>query len=216
MHASLEQLISLRDDEPVALEVQQHLRACDDCARALDQLTALRDGLTGLADPVPPPDVWQRIAAEAADAAPAGRRRGAWLPTAGAALAASVIAAVLLVNMRMQVPAAAPGTTAGGPLMAAAGAEKTQNLDQLKAQSRYLEHAVLSLDRNADQMVVSAGSASTVAALQDRIALLDDEINNISARPDSAEQMKQLWRQRVDLLQSLAAVRYAQVVNNGI
>jgi hypothetical protein len=214
MHASLEQLISLRDDEPVPLAVQQHLRACGECAHALDRLTIMRDGVVALEDPALPADAWRRITA--AHDTPAVRPQGTSQLAVGLGVAASIVVALLFAGLRMQVPAVVPATMTDGALLAAAGAEKTPDLDQLKAQSRYLEHAVLTLDHSADQMVVSAGSASTVAALQDRIALLDDEINSASAGPAGDGQVAELWRRRVDLLQSLAAVRYAQVANNGI
>ena len=210
MHASIEQLIGLRDEEPVAAEVQQHVRACTQCAAALNGLLAARERLGGLADPVPAPDAWQRIVMASERSA----RRRRWLPVAGMGVAASAAAvAVLLMNLHLAQPQA-QNTLAVTPVTTL----KPADVNQLMAQSRYLERAVLRLDDHADHMVVSAGTASTIAALEDRIALVDYEINSASGSGVSNDDphVAQLWKQRVDLLQSLAAVRYAQVANAGI
>lgn len=207
MHASLEQLISLRDEEPVALEVQQHVRGCEYCARVLNELAAVREGLASLPDPLPPADAWGRIAAPRQ--AGAGFRRR-WLPAAGIGLVASVVAALLVVNPPLRRSPEAPVTT---PV----NATQAVDIGQLQAQSQYLERAVLELNGNTAAMPVSADTANTIAALEDNIALVDDEINNAPVQAESNSQLAQLWKKRVDLLQSLAAVRYAQVAdNNGI
>jgi|SRR6185312_469589 len=207
MHASLEQLIGLRDEEPVSVEVQQHVRGCGECAAALNGLLAARDRLTALADPLPPAGAWQRIAA-ASDRSVRCRR---WLPAAGVGLAASVTAVALLVNLHVKPLPARDDTAVVTP-----SGSQPADVKQLMAQSRYLERAVLKLDGPADNMAVSADTASTVAALEDRIAMVDYEINSAAGVPNDDPHMVQLWKQRVDLLQSLAAVRYAQVADAGI
>ncbi|HEY1771680.1 MAG TPA: hypothetical protein VGH91_00655 [Gammaproteobacteria bacterium] len=207
MHASLEQLIGLRDEEPVSVEVRQHVRGCTQCAAALNGLLAVRERLTALSDPQPPADAWQRIAA----ASDRSRYRRRWLPAAGLGLAATAAAALLVVNLHVK-PLPARNETAVVP----PGSAQPADVNQLMAQSRYLERAVLKLDGPADSMAVSADTASTVAALEDRIALVDYEINSAAGVDNKDPHMVQLWKQRVDLLQSLAAVRYAQVADAGI
>jgi hypothetical protein len=210
MHASLEQLIALRDDEPVTLEVQQHVRGCDDCTRALDHLASFRGTLAALPDALPPPDAWVRVVAgleRGGDSA----RQARWLPAAGLGLVASVVAALVLMNARLAAPLAPDSGSAVTPAVA-----PVANLPQLMAQSQYLERAVLDLNDSGDRRVVSAGTASAVAELEDRIAFLDYEINQASTQAHSDADLTRLWRQRVDLLQSLAAVRYAQVSDSGI
>ena len=204
MHASLEQLISLRDEEPVSVTVQEHVRGCGFCARTLNELAAVKDGLNRLADPLPPPGLWSQVVREA-EAPPRASRVRRWLPAAGVALVASVAGAMLMLNTRQLLTVPEQSVV---PAQASIG--------QLMAQSQYLERAVLDVNENADQMPVSAGTASTVATLEDRIALVDYEINGTSGQKPDDTRLAQLWRQRVDLLQSLAAVRYAQVSNSGI
>ncbi|HEV2111420.1 MAG TPA: hypothetical protein VGT99_08710 [Gammaproteobacteria bacterium] len=207
MHASLEQLMSLRDEEPVALEVQEHVRGCEECARVLNGLAAVQEGLARLADPLPPPEAWGQINAAAKEPS-APRRR--WLADAGVALVASVAAAVVLVNPALRTAGTKDASTT------VAGATAAADIGRLQAQSRYLERAVLDLNGNTESMPVSADTASTVAALEDRIALVDYEINSASTRKTGSPDLALLWKQRVDLLQSLAAVRYAQVADRGI
>src|SRR5579872_4284968 len=114
MHASLEQLISLRDDEPVALDIQQHVRGCGDCARALNELAAIRDSIGVLADPPPPADAWSRITANLNDRAAPRKQPRRWLMASGIGLAASVVAAtvvtVVLMNRKTPVGPADVGT----------------------------------------------------------------------------------------------------------
>ncbi len=208
MHASLEQLMSLRDEEPVALTVQEHVRGCETCARMLNELAAARESLVRLVDPLPPPGAWTRIAAAAEEHAVPRRR---WFAAAGVALVASVAAAVVLVN-----PALRTASINGAPTTVAATASAPTDINQLQAESRYFERAVLNLNGNTEGMPMSADTASTVAALEDRIALVDYEINSASTRKIGNPDLALLWKQRVDLLQSLAAVRYAQVADRGI
>ena len=210
MHASLEQLIALRDDEPVALEVQQHVRGCGDCAQALNRLASFKDALTALPDAPPPAGAWARVVT-GLERGRGSARRARWLPAAGLGLVASVVAALVLMNARLATPLAPDAGSAVTP-----AAAPPANLPQLMAQSQYLERAVLDLNDSGDRRVVSAGTASAVAELEDRIAFLDYEINQTSAQPHSDADLTRLWRQRVDLLQSLAAVRYAQVADSGI
>lgn len=212
MHASLEQLISLRDEEPVALEVQEHVRGCELCARILNELAAVPEGLSHLADPLPPAGAWERISV-------AGHKRSIpvrrWLPAASVGLVASVVAVLVLLNpaLRMQSPAVAPPTTVIG---ATGSAAAPADIGLLQAQSQYLERAVLDLNGHADSMPVSSDTATTVAALEDRIAMVDYAIGRAATRGSNNPDLVQLWKQRVDLLQSLAAVRYAQVADRGI
>ena len=206
MHASLEQLINLRDEEPVVLEVQQHVRGCEYCARVLNELATVREGLVSLPDPLPPADAWGRITAPRQGGE---RFRHRWMPAAGVALVASVAAALLIVNPALRQASAPAVTTPANPT-------QLVDLGQLQAQSQYLERAVLELDGNTAGMPVSVSTASTIAALEDHIALVDDEINNAPAQRGGNAELAELWRKRVALLQSLAAVRYAQVADNGI
>lgn len=200
MHASLEQLISLRDGAPVDANAAVHLRECAGCRAEVARLGHWRQQLIDLPVLEAPETTWQKIAARL-DAQQEPVRRRHWVPALGAALAASLVAAVVLVTWRVQAPPAAP----------AAAASSSPMLAQLQSQSRYLERVMQAMNAGSDQDVTSAGTAATVAALEDRIALVDYAINQANTAPQPPQDLTALWRQRVNLMQSLAAVRYAQV-----
>ena len=77
------------------------------------------------------------------------------------------------------------------------------------ARSRLLEAALEHM--RFEPQVVNAGTATTIATLEDRIALVDYRMNLDVEDPLSPEQSRRLWQQRVDLMDSLVNVRYAQL-----
>ena len=202
MHASVEQLIALRDGHPLAAETAAHVHGCPECGQALLRLSDWRQRLRALPAFEVPENGWARVTGRLDR--PADGHRGRWLPAAGLGLAASLVAAVVLVAWHPRVPVNSVATPTSG------AAPDAGRLAQLQAQSRYLENAVQFMNADSHPSVVNAGSAATVAALEDRLALVDYAINSSAARPQAGEQLTQLWQQRVDLMQSLVAVRYAQ------
>jgi hypothetical protein len=57
-------------------------------------------------------------------------------------------------------------------------------------------------------------TAFTVAELEDRLVLLDDRLSRVALEPNAPERSEQLWRERVDVMQSLVQVRYADAVGS--
>ena len=208
MHASPEQLIALRDGDPVDAGAQTHVRECADCTTELAALNKLRSGIAALPEFAVPEGAWNTIRQrlEQPDPRTGFRQRG--LRMAGGAMVASVVCARACVLIRTPPPASS--------VTVAAVSAGPASLSSLVRRSNYLEDAVLSLNADTDHMVITAGTAATVAALEDRIALVDYEINHAATSPHSQNRLPQLWQQRINLLQSLAAVRYAQVANSNI
>jgi hypothetical protein len=208
MHASPEQLIALRDGEPVDASVQIHVNGCVECTTELDRFAALREQFSKLPAFALPEGAWESVVTrvERGDSVPGGRR--GVLRGAGVAMVASIVIAVSLAMFPVAPQHSADTVTATGA--------RPASVTQLVMQSRYLENAVLSLNASTDHMVISAGTAATVAALEDRIALVDYEINHTESDPNDQGRLPQLWQQRVNLLQSLAAVRYAQAASGTI
>lgn len=208
MHASPEQLIALRDGDPVDAAAQMHARECPQCAAELATLNRLRTGFASLPGFAVPEGAWNTIRErlEQPDAQTRFRRQG--LRIASVAMVASVVGALAFMLIRTPQSAA--------PVTAATSGASPAALSRLVRQSHYLEDAVMSLNADTDHMAITAGTAATVAALEDRIALVDYEINHAATSPESENRLPQLWQQRVNLLQSLAAVRYAQVANSNI
>lgn len=200
MHIRLEQLISLRDGAPVAAEAAVHVRECPGCRTEVARLSRWRQRWIDLPVLDAPAGAWQKIAARL-DEPSEPTRHWQWAPVAGIGVAASLVAAVVLVTLRLQTPEpAAPAPTVSSAPM----------LTQLQSQSRYLEQVMQAMNAGDEQGVTTAGTAATVAALEDRIALVDYAINQANGAPQPPTDLTALWQQRVNLMQSLAAVRYAQ------
>lgn len=109
---------------------------------------------------------------------------------------------------------------AGGPAAiqdAAAGAAVTTedapgqpiaSIVSLIEASWLLERA---LDRlPAQRRVMRAGTASTIAALETRIALIDEQLSLDSPLDSEPDLQATLWSERVDVMSALYQVRYSQ------
>lgn len=90
MHATTSQLIAVRDGEPVAAAVRDHVADCPSCRAAVDKLAGLARSLRTLPDLEPPADAFTRIQKRMAQKQ-ARRRPGFW-PTALAAGLAGALA----------------------------------------------------------------------------------------------------------------------------
>lgn len=201
MHASIEQLLNLRDGADASDTVAAHVRECAECRSTLERLNLVTAALRSLPARGSAPDRWNAIAArlsgaQAPESAP--RSRPGWfLPAASAAL---VLVAVLLTFNDRDAPAPAAQMAEVVP---AANARQ-----QLLAESQRLETLLASLP--AEPRVTRAHTAMTVADLEDRIQWVDYRLNFAREAGLRGDQADLLWRERVDLLNSLVAVRYAQ------
>lgn len=159
-----------------------------------------------LPDAPPPRDVWHRVReqAEAEGLLHHNRTGGRLRLLAGAGLAAAVLLVVLRFPGGMpddmqneQFPTEPAYVASGGP-----GA-----LEALQVRSELLEDNLRALP--AKPHVMRAGTAATLGDLEGRIAAIDAVLNDPDASLDAAE--KELyWRERVRLMDSLVALRYAQ------
>lgn len=177
------------------------------CALTADEHDALRQGLRGLSDTMPPRAVWHRIReqaeAEGLIAKPAARRPLTWY--VGGSLAAAIVVAVLMVpGMFEEEPVVYPttpesvGTSSPIPLNA---------LQTLMTESRELESDLRGLPDKP--RVMRAGTAATIANLEDRIAAIDYQLNDPESQL-SPEDEEIFWRERVRLMKLLVGMRYAQ------
>src|SRR5690606_143636 len=177
----------------------------------------LRARLRELPDTVPPRAVWQRIEAQAR-AEGLLRRPGQGAPArwlAGAGLAAAVVLTVL------NLDALAPGNPPGGDTAGTFPTEPPWNADRrvgrlealkaLMVESRQLEEDLRALP---DQpQLVRAGTAATIAAVEDQIAAIDYQLNHAPADMTD-EELEVYWRERVRLMNLLVQLRAAQAQRN--
>jgi hypothetical protein len=166
----------------------------------LDELLNLREQLQAL-PPAPElandgwPDVQARLAA-----AHARRRRMAL--AAPLAAAASVAALAVFATLRW-ADAPVPEPTRPGPLLVL----ETGALDDLRARSQALEQLLAALPERP--AVERAGTSLPIETLEAQVQWLDHQLSSADggAADSSAEQ---LWRDRVEVMDSLVRLRYVE------
>jgi len=193
MHASIKELVDLRDGAPVAARVAQHSVECDQCGAEFARLTRIRLQLRQLAGFQPPQRSW--IALERALQQP----RPAPARASGARVAAVLFGATMLAALlwwsgqRRSSPALDVGTVDAVPL--------------LVARSQQLEALLRGLPRPA---VERAMTSAAIDELQARIEVLDLQLSSAQEYGLDRSEAQQLWTARVQLLGSLLKVRYAE------
>lgn len=164
-----------------------------------NELNPLCARLSGLPAFAPPAGGWE--AAQARHAARmAGRGPASRLAPSRLAMAASLLA-MLAAGL---LSAGGPGSVGAEPPLQAA-----PPLDGLVAENARLEAVLAGLPRSRS---TRAGTAYTVAVIEDRLALLDDRITAVALEPHAPEAAEDLWRDRVALMNSLVQVQYASLV----
>jgi hypothetical protein len=185
MHAEIRHLIALRDNEPLAADVAEHVRSCAQCRCRVDDLRRMRAALQDIRRVDVPSYVWGCIVVDA-DRHVSSRSRRILALVTSLSLVATLLASVIGVGWRAGVePAAAP------------------TLTHLQQRSRELETV---LQRYGRPAVMSLRTAGTVADLEDSIALIDYQLN-VRAAPGAE---RELWEQRVALMEVLVTVRAAE------
>ncbi len=197
MHARLDQLLSLRDGTPVDAEVRTHVQQCAVCAAEAARLAQLGENLRALPAVEPPRDFWQDIEARAA----APRRRYSL------AIAASV-AVFVLAFVGYHGSRDAPESTREIAHLETPSEAASDDLTKLIAQSRELEAVLQYLPERPQIERVS--TAITVDSIERRIQWLDWQLANGSDAQLDRRQAERLWSERVDLMDSLVKVRYAE------
>ncbi|MDJ0917493.1 MAG: hypothetical protein QNJ05_06980 [Woeseiaceae bacterium] len=176
-----------------------------------DQRELLQSGLRSLPETMPPRDVWERIRqqgeAEGLLKTPAPTR--SWYLPSGLA-AALVMAAILIVGQPDQPPVQQAVTV---PDSLPTNAQEVDALKALMVESRQLENDLRAIP--SEPRVMRAGTAATIAEIQDRIAAIDYQLSDpeVSMSP---EEEKIFWRERVRLMKSLVGLRYAQAQRNAL
>ena len=155
--------------------------------------------LAALAEFEPPPDGWDAIqAARRLRAAGESRR---W----PIAIAATVLAAVAGLAWQLQ---STQRELRYGNSLAADPAIGTG--DTVRAENARLEMLLAALP---EMRVMRGSTAFTVSQLEDRLAFVDDRLSHITLEPNAPEHAERLWRERVELMNSLVQVRYADVAS---
>lgn len=214
MRPSTENLLSIRDGEPVAVEALVAVESLPAAQRELERLRQLQDALRSLPELKPPLDGWQRVLVLERERRLAPHRWLKALTATGAVAAAAAVLAVLVAT----APPQGAGTIASTrqPMLdepdrrevAAAVAESPHEYLALVAESARLEQVLAAVPSPRPRMTVSM--ASTIVGIEDRIAFIDEQLTFGNARGVQWPQREALWSERVDLMSALVQVRLAQ------
>lgn len=205
MHPSTEDLLTIRDGQPIDARTAEACVA-PEYEREIDRLHAVRTALRELPELAPPAGMWERIVAAEQASRP---RRGSRLKlVAGMSVAATLLAGGMLYLAAPHTPepralrtAAAPPAVPPVPVAEppyASLVQESARLERLLGQIEY------------QRPLMSGATATTIVGLEDRIALIDEQLTYGAARGLQAPQREALWGERVVLLDALVHVRYAQ------
>lgn len=155
--------------------------------------------LAALPEFEPPPDGWETIQAARLQREAGESRR--W----PIAITAAVLAAVAGLAWQLQSTQRDLAATDSMAFDAAVIAS-----DAVRAENARLEMLLASLP---EMRVMRGSTAFTVSQLEDRLAFVDDRLSRITLEPNAPEHAERLWRERVELMNSLVQVRYADVAS---
>lgn len=188
-HLTLEELVQLREPglEPGVASLRSHLESCAQCQAEAARLDQRSNRLKALNSLRPARDHWPAIAQQLKQQ----RRRKLVIRVSWMGLAAAAGFALMLVLRPRQAPAQPADQVAINEAM-----QRSQALEQLI-------HSY-----NPEARVVDGRTVRVAGELEDRIALVDEQLEaarqlNVSRRD---HEMLGLWRQRVGLLNALVDV----------
>jgi predicted anti-sigma-YlaC factor YlaD len=194
-HCTIEELLAVRDGDGAGAALR-HVDQCPACRAELDRLHQVAAALRALPVQRSPRDRWPEVRAVAA-----GARRRRWIATGWMLLAAAAALAVV-VGVRGWWPS-------GGQM-----AGQRANLDSLVSASQQMEEALRTLDPTS--RVLSGRAASTIAELEDGIALVDAQLGEAQRTGASRDDLLRLWQQRVQLMNQLVNVHVTRAAYVGL
>lgn len=202
MHPNIEELSSIRD-RLVEARWQGHLQHCTECIAKLREIERIRASLRGL------PSLDTRVSWSAVQARMngQGKTRGPSKRTQaliGLAVAASVAMIALLVGLPRNEGAQDPQALAASHHD---DGTTTVELASLIDRSRRLDALLQTMP--ARPQVERVSMAATLDTMEERIQWLDYQLSYAGGELDAA-QSQRLWQERVELMDSLVKVRYAQ------
>jgi len=213
MHPRIDQLLSLRDGLPVEAATREHVESCAACTASLRRLSERRNQLQSLPQFDPPDIDYTRIRDRAAAISQPAKgndyRRGV---LAAAAVVAAVIAGFAAMGRYSEQPTRArrpvvPAESMGVPGVPHA-VPQDPGLAQLVERSRELDRLLQTMPPRPEVQRVSL--AGTVDRLEQRVQWLDMQLSSVPEVSTDDALSRRMWRERVDLMDSLVAVRYAE------
>lgn len=203
MHARIDQLLSIRDGEPVDAAVRRHVESCRTCGSEIARLTSVRDGLGTLAPAEARPGEWTAVQARIT------RRTRA---TRQSALAWRAVAAATLIALALSLVASFDREPRGGVTLATNAAAPAPlapgDVASLVERSRQLEQVLASMPSRP--AVERADTSMPIDALEARVQWLDHQLSQGDGLALPGGGAERLWRERVDIMNSLVRLRYVE------
>jgi hypothetical protein len=196
-HLSMDALLALREPgaEPGTATAREHLDRCPQCQLELDRLHQRVARLKALPSLRPGRDRWPETAARVR----AERRRQRTRLIGFSGLAASFALAL-----------------AGPKVVPSSPQPNTQELQQVMVRSQALETALSEI--NPEGRVIDGRTAQMAQELEDRIARVDRalEVTELAPEQTNDQDLLQLWRERVGLLDALVDVHVTRASDAGL
>ena len=214
MRPSTVDLLRIRDGEPVDAEIRAAVDADPELREELAALATAQRALQALPELEPPPGVFERIGKQVGVQRSSPPVRNAWHWPLGGAIAASVAVAAVWLAGRLPEAAiedvAAPATIVAdeAPEIQVRPLLGTPAYASLVEESARLERALDGIQYRP--RVVRASTAATIDGLEDRIGWIDEQLMFARALGLSTADRQALYRQRVDLMNALVQIRYAE------
>jgi hypothetical protein len=208
MHASIDHLLSLRDGQPVDAATAAHVEQCLRCSAELRKLREMQLELQSL-PPLDAPSSFSEI--QRAMARPVAQPRRVVSPRLVAAATFVALTTIFFVALRDETASRRMAQDDTPP--APAQEQSTDSVErarvpELVAQSQRLEDLLQRLPERP--RVERVSTAAMIDTIEDRIQWLDFQLSDAPDSGLNEEQTQRLWRERVELMDSLVKVRYAE------
>ena len=209
MHAPIDHLLSLRDGEPVDAATAAHVEQCQHCSAELRKLRETRAQLQSLPQ-FDAPLSFQELQRAMERPVVAPRRT---LPTRlVAGLAFITLTTIFFVALRDETaPTVAERVQPQGTPVEEATSlidVGTARVPELVAQSRRLEDLLQQLPERP--RIERVSTAAMIDTIEERIQWLDFQLSDAPDSGLNERQTQRLWSERVELMDSLVKVRYAE------
>lgn len=205
MHASVDHLLSLRDGQPVDAATVVHVEQCQRCSAELRKLREMQARLQSL-PALDAPSSFAEI--QRAMARPAARPRRAVTARLVAALAFVTLTSIFFVALRDETGSNVANEQPARQQESPSDVVDRARVPELVARSQQLEGLLQQLPERPSIERVS--TAAMIDTIEDRIQWLDFQLSDAPDSGLNEEQTRRLWRERVELMDSLVKVRYAE------
>jgi hypothetical protein len=209
MHADFAQLLAVRDGGWIDPAIEEHIQRCSKCSFELTHLARVKHDLRQLPGFEPPLRTWRAVH-ERLEGVPQhrARPRSRW----AFAAAGGALAAFALGWFAFSYHGIAPTPSSATTRPRTTNSESDE-IGTLISRSQRLEAILHTLPPRPN--VERAGTSATIDDLQTRIQLVDAQLSDPVLSMPNRDRAARLWSARVELLNSLVHVRYAEAASAG-